>query len=293
MAIALVATPSQAELVAHLDARLPIAGLFTPGRRPAGPQAPLFTDLTAMLQQSGALTCCFLAPYVALEKDVRTCLEAGIDVLCAGPLPCSQKAIDQLLATTGRNGARLAWGGAYRFSPLFQALRQQRSLPSFGSPVYLRQVAGGGHGLLLAWWALCELLSQALELLDARLEAVHLSACRHRGKYHAALTGRTASRAMAQLLVAPFHPGDLALLGTGGLLGTNGLAGSAATATAAGTLLHSSPELRPEAAWLSAFAQKKDSPVLPERSTHPLHRAILSGLRRALRQGQPVRVEVP
>ena len=87
MTIALSAHPALNPLVGQLAAALPIKGLYYPARRNPGTDLPFFSDLPAMLQATNPRVCAFLSPYADLHNDVHTCLQAGVAVLCAGPVP--------------------------------------------------------------------------------------------------------------------------------------------------------------------------------------------------------------
>ena len=152
MTIALSAHPTLNPLVGQLADALPIKGLYYPARRNPDSDLPFFSDLSAMLQATNPRVCAFLSPYADLHNDVHTCLQAGVAVLCAGPVPKA----DQPIAS----------GGVHRGSPLFAKALQQRRDPSFAEPVYLRLVAGAQEpGLLPAWWAICRQLAFASDLL--------------------------------------------------------------------------------------------------------------------------------
>ena len=87
MTIALSAHPALAPLVSQLAAALPIKGLYYPARQNPSTDLPFFSDLSAMLQATSPRVCAFLSPYADLHSDVHTCLQAGVAVLCAGPVP--------------------------------------------------------------------------------------------------------------------------------------------------------------------------------------------------------------
>ena len=143
-----------------------------------------------MLQATSPRVCAFLSPYADLHNDVHTCLQAGVAVLCAGPVPKA----DQPIAS----------GGIHRGSPLFAKALQKRRDPSFAEPVYLRLVAGVQEpGLLPAWWAACGQLALASDLLGESPTQVHLCANRHGRAYQVVLTATAPSGASIQLVVAP------------------------------------------------------------------------------------------
>ena len=174
MAIALVAHPTLDAVTEQIGDALPITGLYYPVRsRPSDSTLPFYGDLTAMLAETGAHTCAFLSPYQNLHKDVKTCLEAGVDVLCGGPIP---KLDDQ---TALQSKARLAIGGVHHSSALFNKALQQRLNPSFAQAVYLRLLSGAqGPGLLPAWWAACKQWTLAIDLLGETPLQLHISAYR-------------------------------------------------------------------------------------------------------------------
>ena len=165
MTIALSAHPALNPLVGQLAAALPIKGLYYPVRRHPDTALPFFSDLPAMLQATSPRVCAFLSPYADLHNDVHTCVQAGVAVLCAGPVPKA----DQPIAS----------GDSHRGSPLFAKALQKRRDPSFAEPVYLRLVAGVQEpGLLPAWWAACGQLALASDLLGESPTQVHLCANR-------------------------------------------------------------------------------------------------------------------
>ena len=87
MTIALSAHPALVPLVGQLAAALPIKGLYYPARQHPDTDLPFFSDLSAMLQATSPRVCAFLSPYADLHSDVHTCLQSGVAVLCAGPVP--------------------------------------------------------------------------------------------------------------------------------------------------------------------------------------------------------------
>ena len=276
MTIALSAHPALAPLVGQLAAALPIKGLYYPARRHPSTALPFFSNLSAMLQATNPRVCAFLSPYADLHNDVRTCLQADVAVLCAGPVPKA----DQPIAS----------GGIHRGSPLFAKAFQQRSNPSFGEPVYLRLVAGVQEpGLLPAWWAICRQLALASDLLGETPSEVHLCANRHGRAYQITLTATAPSGASIQLVVAP-QPAiaELTLLGRGGVISSSAAHSGIALASAKGTHVVPDAATPPaELAWLRDFLEKENP--LSEHSGDSCQ-ALLSGLRRALRTRQPVLV---
>lgn len=277
MTIALSAHLALDPLVGQLATVLPIAGLYYPVRRQTStalPSLPFFSDLPTLLQATNPRVCAFLSPYADLHDDVRTCLQAGIAVLCAGPVPKA----DQPIVS----------GGVHRGSPLFAKALQQRREPSFAEPVYLRLVAGVQEpGLLPAWWAACRQLAFASDLLSATPAQVHLCANRHGRAYQVVLTGTTPSGAAVQLVVAP-QPAlaELTLLGQGGVISASAAHSGITLASPQG--IHVVPDaIAPpdELAWLRDFCEQKNP---PSEHADDSAQALLGGLRRALRTHQPV-----
>ena len=276
MTIALSAHPALNPLVGQLAAALPIKGLYYPARRNPDTDLPFFSDLPAMLQATSPRVCAFLSPYTDLHNDVHTCLQAGVAVLCAGPVPKA----DQPIAS----------GGVHRGSPLFAKTLQQRRDPSFAEPVYLRLVAGVQEpGLLPAWWAAYGQLSLASDLLGESPAQVHLCANRHGRAYQVVLTATAPSGASIQLVVAP-QPAltELTLLGRGGVISASGAQSGITLANSKGTHVVSDAATPPaELAWLRDFCEKENA---PSEHSGDYSQALLSGLRRALRTRQPVLV---
>lgn len=277
MTIALSAHSALNPLVGQLAA-LPIKALYYPARRNPGSDLPFFSDLSAMLQATSPRVCAFLSPYANLHNDVHICLQAGVDVLCAGPVPKAAQPI--------------ASGGVHRGSPLFAKALQQRSNPSFGEPVYLRLVAGVQEpGLLPAWWAACSQLALASDLLGESPAQVHLCANRHGRAYQVALTATVPSGASIQLVVAP-QPAiaELTLLGRGGVISASAAHSGIALASPKGTHVVPDAATPPaELAWLRDFCEKENP---PSEHSGDSGQALLSGLRRALRTRQPVLVNL-
>ena len=278
MTITLSAHPALNPLVGQLADALPIKGLYYPARRNPGTDLPFFSDLPAMLQATSPRVCAFLSPYADLHNDVHTCLQAGVAVLCAGPVPKA----DQPIAS----------GGIHRGSPLFAKALQQRRNSSFAEPVYLRLVAGVQEpGLLPAWWAACGQLSLASDLLGETPSQVHLCANRHGRAYQVVLTATAPSGASIQLVVAP-QPAlaELTLLGQGGVISASAAHNGIALANAKGTHVVPDAATPPaELAWLRDFLEKENP---PSENSGDSGQALLSGLRRALKTRQPVLVHL-
>ena len=276
MTIALSAHPGLDPLVGQLVAALPIKGLYYPARRHPSTALPFFGDLPAMLRATSPGVCAFLSPYADLRDDVRTCLQAGVAVLCAGPVPKADLPI--------------AIGGIHRRSPLFAKALQQRRDPSFAEPVYLRLVAGVQEpGLLPAWWAACRQLAFASDLLGEAPAELHVCANRHGRAYQVVLTATAPSGAALQLVVAP-QPAlaELTLLGRGGVVAASTAHSGIALASTKGTHVVPDATAPPaELAWLRDFCEKKN---LPSEHSGTSGQALLGGLRRALRTRQPVLV---
>ena len=278
MTIALSAHPALVPLVGQLAAALPIKGLYYPARQNPDTDLPFFNDLPTMLQATSPRVCAFLSPYADLHSDVHTCLQAGVAVLCAGPVPKADLPI--------------ASGGIHRGSPLFAKALQQRRDPSFAEPVYLRLVAGAPEpGLLPAWWAVCRQLAFASDLLNETPAQVHLCANRHGRAYQVALTATAPSGASIQLVVAP-QPAvtELTLLGRGGVISASSAHSGIALASTKGTHVVPDAATPPaELAWLRDFLANENA---PSEHSGDSGQALLSGLRRALRTRQPVLVKL-
>lgn len=274
MTIALSAHPALDPLVGQLAAVLPVEGLYYPVRRQTSTALPFFSDLPTLLQATNPQVCAFLSPYADLHNDVRTCLQADIAVLCAGPVPKADRPI--------------ASGGVHRGSLLFAKALQQRRDPLFAEPVYLRLVAGVQEpGLLPAWWAACRQLAFASDLLSTTPDQVHLCANRHGRAYQVVLTGTTPSGAALQLVVAP-QPAlaELTLLGQGGVIAASAAHSGITLASPKGTHVVPDATAPPdELAWLRDFCEQENP---PSEHSDDRGQALLGGLRQALRTRQPV-----
>lgn len=277
--IALAIHPAQRDLLPLLGARLEIGALLNASRQalPAAP-APVFAAMRDLLDSRRPRACCFLWPYPGLKEDALACLERGVPVLSAGPV--------DLEPSTGWR-----WGGQHHFSPLFQAARAQRRQPEFGGPVYLRRVAGGGAELHSAWWAACQSLAEAQELLESSPTEVGVAACRQGRKHHLALSVSFANRALAHLVVAPayFSPSlDLTLLGSGGLVYSDNAANAPALVHTTGARLLPPAFLHPEPAWIQDFLDQLDQPAPPADCASQLQ--LLRAIRRAVSLKSLVRI---
>ena len=271
--------PTLDPLVGQLAAALPIKGLYYPVRRHPGTALPFFSDLPAMLQATSPRVCAFLSPYAALHDDVRICHQAGVAVLCAGPVPKADLPI--------------ASGGVHRGSPLFAKALQQRRDPSFAEPVYLRLVAGVQEpGLLPAWWAACRQLALASDLLGETPSQAHLCANRHGRAYQVVLTATAPSGAALQLVRrSPACAGRVDLAGPRRRdLGQRArTVGSPYPALREPKSCRTRQLLRPNWRGLRDFWEKKNP---PSEHSGDYGQALLGGLRRALRTRQPVLINL-
>lgn len=285
MAIALVAHPALGALAEQLGDALPITGLYYPARsHPRDATLPFFSDLSAMLAETGASSCVFLSPYQGLHKDIGICLEIGIDVLCAGPVP---QLDNQIVLQTSN---QLVIGGIHHSSPLFNKALVQRNNPSFAAAVYLRFISGAqGPGLLPAWWAACSQWAFAVDLLGESPTSLHLSAYHQGRAYQVSLTAVTPSGTAIQLVIAPQRAlSELTLLGQGGLISASSAQGGIALASALGTQVMHDVLDPPEIAWVQRYKEKKDRPQFDRSSPASYGPILLRGLRQALRLRQPV-----
>ncbi len=289
MAIALVAHPALGAVTEQISEALPVAGLYYPARsHRSDPTLPFYGDLTAMLEETGARTCAFLSPYQNLHKDVKTCLETGVDVLCGGPIP---QLNDQ---TALQSKARLTIGGVHHSSALFNKALQQRLNPSFAQAVYLRLLSGAqGPGLLPAWWAACKQWTLAIDLLGETPLQLHISAYRQGRAYQIALTAAATSGTTVQLLIAPQRTlTELTLLGTGGTISASSAQNGIALSNAQGTRIM--PDVLPpaEIEWLRRFEHKNAPPQPDGASISDCGPLLLRGLRQALRQKRPIALKL-
>ncbi len=289
MAIALVAHPALGAVTEQISEALPVAGLYYPARsHRSDPTLPFYGDLTAMLEETGARTCAFLSPYQNLHKDVKTCLETGVDVLCGGPIP---QLNDQ---TALQSKARLTIGGIHHSSALFNKALQQRLNPSFAQAVYLRLLSGAqGPGLLPAWWAACKQWTLAIDLLGETPLQLHISAYRQGRAYQIALTAAAMSGTTVQLLIAPQRTlTELTLLGTGGTISASSAQNGIALSNAQGTRIM--PDVLPpaEIEWLRRFEHKNAPPQPDGASISDCGPLLLRGLRQALRQKRPIALKL-
>jgi predicted dehydrogenase len=296
--VALVAAAAQEEVVRSICGCTEIDAVLNLGRARLNlDPVPVLRDMEELLDRAASGTCCFLHPFPALNRRLPAFASRKVHVLSAGPISLSRRQYDQLCESAGENHLRWSWGNRYRFSRLHQALQAQVRNPAFGNPVYLRQVRGGGHGLLSAWWSACEALDQARTLLGAPLRELLVAASRQGSQHHVVLTVSAANQSNAQLAIAPVHlpiNHDITLLGSGGLLFSDGVSNSSPIVHEKGLQLQPHTDQYPEPAWLVDFLGQLgggENP-LPDWPTLNLNNRMLRAIRLALREGQPVRVDL-
>ena len=291
MSIVLVAHSALSSLVKRIGNALPVDGLYYPtgSSQPRDRSMPVYSNLTAMLEETGATTCAFLSPYQGMHRDVITCLESGRDTLCSGPVPqLGEQTVAQINTTSD---VRLLTNGAHRFSPLFIKALEQRHHPSFAKAVYLRLVSGGqGPGQLSAWWNAYGQLAFAIDLLGETISQLHISACHLGRAYQITLTAATATGTSIQLTTAPQHSlSEMTLLGQGGVITASAAQSGIAIAGGQGTLNMPDVLAPAEIAWIQGFRQKTDPPApLNSSCCIPDSQGLLRALRQALREGRPI-----
>jgi predicted dehydrogenase len=295
--IALVAGAAHKEAVQALCESVEIAGVMNLGRtRLDIGSIPVFDDLGVVLQHVASGVCCFLTPYAALKRDLFRCVEKGVHVLSAGSAAISRTEHDHLGEIAAKNRVRVAAGGQFRFGNHYRTMHQQCRKSSFGQPVYLRHLRGGGGGLLPAWWAAGDAVDMAVDLLDADLRFLLAAATKDRSRHHLALTAGIGA-ATAHLLVAPAHlplNQELMAVGTGGVVASEALSSSSIVVRADGLHLHPHGGQFPEPAWLEDFLSQLENmerPIPPWEAVS-LQSRLLRALRRALRTSMPVTVDL-
>ena len=297
--LVLSARRGQQDTVEAICRQVEVAAVVTPvGAQLRGLPVPVFADWDSLQRSVKPAACCFLAPYAGLKQDLLGCLDRQVHVLLAGPVPLPDAELEQMGQRARERRVHARFGGQHCFSPRHRALSEQSRKPSFGDPVYLRQVCGGGQGLLPTWWAACDGLAQAQDLLDSGIRQLHVAACRQGRGHHITITGAFANRANLQLVVAPVHPPSdpyCMLLGSGGVLTSPGTANAALVTGRDRISLRPHPDLLPEPAWIAHFLQRLDGsePSLPEWPALALQNAVLRAVRQALRQGRVVGVSLP
>lgn len=273
--IALVAHPEQAALVRVVAQSLPVAAVCSPWRAAFPPTSELasYRTLAALLDAHAVGAVVFLRPYTRLAVDLAECDRRGLGSLAAGPVSAFPLR---------------RCGGQHRWAPLIRQAQVQAQRPTFGRPVYLRRVSGGGTDFDLAWWSACLLLDEARLLIGAAPDSVQVAASRAGGRHHLILSVAYANGAHAHLVVAPhyFSPStDLTLLGSGGLLFSDPPANLPVAVHARGARLHQPAFLHPEPGWIRAYLAGEHRE--PDPADLELHHQLRTVLRRALRTGFP------
>ncbi len=274
--IGLIAHPSQAPVLRALARLYPDTAVCCLWRGAfPGVGLPVFRTLPDLLATHAPGALCVLQPYPRLTAQLVNCLDQGIRVLSAGP-------------SEGLPTPRWQWGNQHLYSPLvLQALAQRRSA-AFGEPVYLRRMVGGGTGLLPAWWAACQVLAEAWELLGPDPTWAQVAARRAGRSVHVVVSLSFANGANAHLSVAPcyFSPSaDLTLLGSGGLVFSETAGNTPVVVRSVGAELHPPPYLFAETAWISAFLADELPPLAPALAG--LQMKLLPALRRSLHTSGP------
>ena len=275
--LVVVCGPDRAPALESIAASHGLAGWVRAGRSVrTSIEAPRLDSLAEGLDRASAVA--FLSPYRGLAGDLETCRRRGVPVVAAGP--ATPRADDPEYAP-----------GRWRHSQVHASVDGVRKRPSFGRPVYLRLViGGGGAGPLGAWWGLLEALEGALELLDGPMARLRVAAVARGGRWHATATLVAEDGASAQLVVTPApDPGeDAMLLGTGGLVHLDGTSVAAGVRDEGGERRLPIPPAWPDARWIGAALEGQRHPPIDRRTRAALHGA----LRRAARLGtlEPVRL---
>lgn len=268
--LVVVCGPDRAPALESIAASHGLAGWVRAGRSVrTSIEAPRFDSLDEGLEAASAVA--VLTPYRGLAGDLEICRQRGIPAVLAGP--AAARADDPEYAP-----------GRWRHSQTHASVDGLRSRPSFGRPVYLRQIIGGGAaGLLGAWWGLLEAVESAFELLDGPVARMRVGAAAHNGRWHATATLVAEDGASAQLVVttSPDPGEDLMLLGLGGLIHVDGTSVAAGVRDAGGQRRLPIPPAWPEADWIAAALEGQRHPPLGRRTRAALHGA----LRRAARLG--------
>lgn len=296
--LVLIARPDQRQIVQNICAQVDVAAVLVASRRRlADWPVPTFSDLETLRRDIAVEAACFLTPYANLKQDLSALVDTGVHILCGGPISLSRKEFDTITEKAKAGNVGIALGGRHFHSQVYKALVRQRGQQEFGNPVYLRQISGGGTALLPAWWSACELLEQATEILDADLKTLHIAANRQGAKHHITLTAALQNRSNAQLVVAPIHlatHADVLLLGSGGLVYGESSHNALPLIKENGVQLLSPPNQHPEASWISAFLAQLDqgAPALADWSALARQNKLLTAIRRALKQQQPIPVKL-
>ena len=268
--LVVVCGPDRAPALESIAATHGLAGWVRVGRSVRTTiAAPRFDSLAEGLEQASAVA--VLSPYRGLAGDLERCRQRRIPVLAAGP------------PTAGADDGEYA-PGRWRHSQTHASVDRLRKRPSFGRPVYLRQVIGGGAaGLLGAWWGLLEALEGAVELLEGPMARLWVAAVARNGRWHATATLVAENGASAQLVITPTpDPGeDVVLLGTGGLVHVDGTGVAAGVRDAGGQRRLPIPPAWPDARWIDAAVEGRRHSPIARRTRAALHGA----LRRAARGG--------
>ena len=293
----LVCSSSQRDLARTLGLSLPVAGVVAVGRgRLPELQVDQFPDLDTALREDADCVC-ILAPYSDMAADVRRGLENGCSVLTAGPLDLDAAGYGELEKLRQNGHQRLKIGGRHRFSDVFRAVSEQHGNRDMGESVYMRCIGSSSGSLLSCWWALCEMLDQAVELLGSDVRQQYVTATRRGNSCHALLTAVMSNRASAQLVALPAAfpcNGELSLLTTAGLLTSRAASEGIVGADRAGLTLYpeAAPSLAPETRWVRAFVEAKQSEKRwPDAEIAGAYRALLKALRTSLRRHQLVVVK--
>ena len=268
----------RAGALAGLPRHLPVAGFVSTGGG-VRTELPRFDDVTAALDAGVAEVVVILSPYRGMAADALLCRQRQVPVITAGPMPG---------VAQNRKTGYIEAAGRWRYHLTVQRLFQSSSRPAFGSPVYLRHIAGGGRNALGLWWAALEGLELIAGLLGTP-RRLWVTATRGGGRWHATITVITIDEASAQLVITPtaVSGDEVMLLGTGGLLWGEGVREHVIEQTDGGSRLLADDEAWPDGRWAAA-AIAGDALALQSSMDDALRQALLPALRRAARQRQPV-----
>ena len=285
--ILVVASKNEIEAVYRLSKSFNVTGLYMiDGSIPENLSIPTGPSLEELLEKSQPDHCVMLAALPSLCEDIKYLLSREVSILTAGPI--------KGIASDGNN---ITVVPPSKWSLPYQQIKAECRKESFGDPVYLRYLTSGGHNLHSAWWAMCQAVDVAEELLQGALTALHVSGISHNQTCHINATLLMSNRANGQLSIVPDYFEDerqVTLLGTGGLLNYDPQENVAGIVTGQRLITYKRMDQCSYTTWLTAYLEDRETLIARHQTVLSTDQSqvIFDAIKVAIDASKPIRVEL-